>query len=107
RKPFALYVSRAEGGEAALFRRHPEKCRRISAVLAGLRAAGRETAPRQSGLAHSFRRAAEGGNADHILDVACARFFIKRGKRRYALGLYRPLSAGGDARDASEASPAR
>ena len=39
-KPVAVHVPRAEGGQAALFRRHPAPRRRVSAIPRGLRAAG-------------------------------------------------------------------
>ena len=42
-KPVAVHVSRAEGGEAALFRRDPAPRRRISAVPRRLSAAGRRS----------------------------------------------------------------
>ena len=58
RKPVAVHVSRAEGGEAALFRRHSAPRRRVSAVPRRLSAAGRQAAAVQSGLAHPCRQSA-------------------------------------------------
>src|SRR6202171_3420294 len=106
-KSFALYVPGAEGGEAALVRRDPAQRRRISAISARLRAARREAAAWQPGLAHPFGLSAEAGNAGAVLDALEPRHRFQRGKRRYALGLHRALSAGRHARDASEAAPAR
>ena len=40
RKPVAVHVPRAQGGEAALFRRHPAPRRRVCAVPRGLRPPG-------------------------------------------------------------------
>ena len=60
REPVAVHVSRAEGGQAALFRRHPAHRRRVSAVPRRLSAPGRAAAAGQSGLAHPFRRSAQG-----------------------------------------------
>ena len=57
-KPVAVHVSRAESREAALFRRHPAPCRRLSAISRRLSAAGLKGAAGQSGLAYSRRRAA-------------------------------------------------
>ena len=54
-------------GEAALLRRHPAPRRRLSAVPRRLRAAGRQAAAGQSGLAHPFRQSAEGRHADLVL----------------------------------------
>ena len=57
----------------------------------------------QSGLAHPFRQSAEGRHAGHVLDAADAGVVVERGERRDAVGLHRPLPAGRDAADASEA----
>ncbi len=61
----AVHVSRAEGGEAALFRCDPAQCRRVSAIPRRLSAPGRQAAALQSGLAYPFRQSAEGRHADH------------------------------------------
>ena len=57
-EPVALHVPEADGGQAALFRCHSALRRRLSAIPRRLSAAGLEAAARQSGLAHSCRRAA-------------------------------------------------
>ena len=62
-----------------------------------------QAAARQSGLAHPLRRAAEARHADHVPDAADAGVVVERGERRDAVGLHRPLPAGRDAADASEA----
>ena len=54
----AVHVSRAEGGEAALFRCDPAQRRRVFAVPRRLPAPGRQAAARQSGLAYPFRQSA-------------------------------------------------
>ena len=102
-EPVAVHVSRAEVGEAALLRRHPAPRRRLPAVPRRLRAAGRQAAPVQSGLAHPFRQAAEGRHADLVHDAADAGVVVERRERRDAVGLHRPLPARRDAADASEA----
>ena len=71
-EPVAVHVSRAEGGEAALLRRHPAPRRRVSAIPRRLSAPGRQAAARQSGLAHPFRRAAEGRHAGAVRHAAHA-----------------------------------
>ena len=57
----------------------------------------------QSGLAHPFRQAAQGRHADHVPDAADAGVVVERRERRDAVGLHRPLPAGRDAADASQA----
>ena len=52
REPVAIHVSRAEGGEAALLRRHSAPCRRLHAISRRLSAAGAQGTARQSGLAY-------------------------------------------------------
>jgi lysyl-tRNA synthetase, class I len=65
--------------------------------------AGMEAAPRQSGLAHPFRQSAQGDMPISFSDAADARVRVERGERRDAVGLHRPLQAGRDAADASQA----
>ena len=102
-----FHVSRAEGGQAALFRRHPAHCRRISAVSRRLSAAGRQAAAVQSGLAHPFRAIRRKVEMPvDVLDAAHAGVVLERGKRRDAVGLHRPLPAGRHAADASQAQRA-
>ena len=48
----------------------------------------------------------QGRHAGHVLDAAHAGVVVERGKRRDAVGLHRPLPAGRDAADASEAQRA-
>src|SRR5439155_24132543 len=88
----AVYVSRAEGGQAPLLRRDPAPCRRIPAVPGGLSAAGPKAAARKPGLAHPFRRAAQGRYADHVRDAADAGVILECGERRDTVGLHPPLS---------------
>src|SRR5436190_445595 len=97
----ALYVSRAEGGEAALFRCDPTQCRRLSAIPRRLSAPGRQAAALQSCLAYSRRQSADRGYADFVQYAADAGVVIECGKCRDAVGLHRPLSAGRHAADAS------
>src|SRR5256714_6078534 len=99
----AVHVSRAEGGEAAVFRRHSAERRRLSAVPRWLPAAGRQAAVAESGLAYPFRRAAEGRHAGHLPVVADVGIVVERGKCRDAVGLHRALSPRRDAADAPEA----
>ena len=99
----AVHVSRAEGGEAALLRRDPAPRRRVPAVPRRLSAPGRQAAAVESGLAHPFRQSAEARHADHVLDAADAGVVVERRECRDAVGLHRPLPAGRDAADASEA----
>ena len=98
----ALHVSRAEGGEAALFRCHPAQCRRVSAIPRRLSAAGRQAAAVQSGLAHPFRQSAEDRHADRVQHAADAGVVVERGKCRHVVGLHRPLSSRRDAANASQ-----
>ena len=58
----------------------------------------------ESGLAHSFRRAADGRQPGAVRDAALARHRIECGERRDAVGLHRPLPAGRDAADPSAIS---
>ncbi len=99
----ALHVSRAEGGQAALLRRHPAHGRRVPAVPRRLFAPGPAAAIVQSGLAHPFRQSAERGDADLVLDAADAGVVIECRECRDAVGLHRPLPAGRHAADPSEA----
>ena len=99
----AVHVPRAEGGEAAVFRRHPAQRRRLPAVPRRLFAAGCQAAARQSGLAHPCRQAAEGRHAGHVPAAADAGVVVERGECRNAVGFHRPLSSGRDAADPSEA----
>ena len=69
-KPVAVHVSRAEGGEAALFRRHPASRRRVPAIAGRLSAARPEGAAVKSGLAHSRRRAAQGRQSGELRHAA-------------------------------------
>ena len=105
-KPVAVHVSRAEGGQAALFRRHPAHRRRVPAVPRRLSAAGPAAAAVESGLAHPFRQSAQDRDAGLVLDAADAGVVVECGERRDAVGLHRPLPAGRDAADASEAQRA-
>src|SRR6266567_1532275 len=89
----AVHVPRAEGGEAAAFRRHPAQCRRLPAIPRRLSAAGCEAATRQSGLAYSYRPATEGGYARHLPTAADVGVVVECGERRNAVGFYRPLPA--------------
>ena len=52
----------------------------------------------KSGLAHSFRRAAQDRQSGAVRDASLACHRIECGECRYALGLHRPLSARRDAR---------
>ena len=61
----------------------------------------------QSGLAHPFRQSAQGRHADLVLDAADAGVVVERGECRDAVGLHRPLPAGRDAADASQARTTR
>ncbi len=55
------------------------------------------------GLAHPFRPSAQGRHADRVQHAADAGRFVERRERRDAVGLHRPLPAGRDAADASQA----
>ena len=57
----------------------------------------------QSGVAHPFGQSAEGRHADHVPAAAHAGVVVERRECRDAVGLHRPLPAGRDAADASEA----
>ena len=70
-EPVAVHVPEADGGQAALFRRHPAHRRRLSRLPRRLSAPGMEGAARQSGLAHPFRRAA--GARDARATARCGR----------------------------------
>ena len=98
-----FHVPRAEGGQAPVLRRHPAHRRRISAIPRRLSAAGRQAAAVEPGLAYPFRQSAEGRHAGHVFDAADAGLLVQCRKRRNFVGLHRPLSARGDAADASEA----
>ncbi len=102
-----VHVSRAEGGEAALFRRDPAPRRRVSAVSGSLSAPGSQAAAVESGLAHPRRRSAQARHAGFVLDAAHAGGVVERGGCRDAVGLHRPLPPGRDAADASQAERAR
>src|SRR5664279_2525566 len=105
-KPVVFHVSRAEGGQAALFRRHPAHRRRIPAVPRRLSAAGRQAAAVESGLAHPFRQSAQDRDAGHVLDAAHAGVVLECGERRDAMGVHRPLPAGRHGADTPEAQRA-
>ena len=60
----------------------------------------------QSGLAHPLGKSAQGGHADHVRHAADAGVVVERRERRDAVGLHRPLPAGRDAADASQAQRA-
>ena len=47
----------------------------------------------ESGLAHSFRRAAQDRQSGAVRDAAVARHRLECGECRHAVGLHRPLSA--------------
>ena len=96
-EPVAVHVSRAEGGEAAVFRRHPASRRRVPAIARRLSAARPEGAAVKSGLAHSRRRAAAGRQSGELRHAHLAGHRVERGKRRDAVGLHRPLPARRDA----------
>src|SRR5262249_16648358 len=98
----AVHVSRAQGRQASLLRRHPAYRRRIPAVSGGLRTAGPDAASLQPGLPYPFGPPAGAGHADLVLDVADAGRVLERGERRDLVGLHRPLSSRRDAADASE-----
>ena len=104
-EPVAVHVSRAEGGEAALLRRHPASRRRVPAIARRLSAAGPEGAAVKSGLAHSRRRAAQGRQSGELRHAHLAGHRVERGERRDAVGLHRPLPAGRDARRRIRSSP--
>ena len=106
-EPFAVHVSRAEVGEAALFRRHPAPRRRVSAISRRLCPAGRQAAACQSGLAHPWRRAAASRPPGDFRHAVVAGHGVERRKRRHAVGLHRPLPAGRDQGDASASCRAR
>ena len=99
----AVHVPRTEGGQAALFRRHPAQRRRLPAVPRWLSAAGWPPAARQSGLACPFRASAEGGHAGDVPAPADAGVVVECGKCRDALGLHRALSAWCHAANSSQA----
>ena len=73
REPVAVHVSRAEGGQAALLRRHPAQRRRIPAVPRGLSAAGRASSncPIRSGTSMPARppKADDAGDFRHAADA--------------------------------------
>ncbi len=69
----------------------------------GLSAPGRQAAPVESGLAHPFRPAAGARRAALVLHAAQSRLRIQCRECRDAVGLHRPLLAGRDAADASQA----
>ena len=89
----ALFMFRAESRQAALFRRHPASRRRVSAISRSLRTAGAEGAAGESGLAHPWRRAAEGRQSGDLRHAAVAGDRIERRECRDAVGLHRPLPA--------------
>ena len=103
-EPVIVHVSRAEGGQAALLRRHPAHRRRVSAAPRRLSAAGAEAAIVESGLAHPPGPSAQRGHAGDVHDAAHAGVLIQCRERRDAVGLHRPLQAGRDGADASEAA---
>ena len=103
RKPVAVHVPRAEGGQAPLLRRHPAPGRRVSAIARRLSAAGPEAAPVEPGLARAFRPSARVGDADRVLHAADAGVVLERRERRDAVGLHRPLSSRRHAADPSAA----
>ncbi len=76
----AVHVSRAEGGEAAVFRRDPAQRRRVFPVSRRLSAPGRQAAARQSGLAHPFRQSAAARHADQFPAAADAGVVVECGK---------------------------
>ena len=84
----------------------PRTRRRISAVPRRLSAAGRQAAAVESGLAHPRRQSAASRHADLVHDAADAGVVVECGECRDAVGLHRPLSAGRDAADASQAQRA-
>src|SRR4051794_38769849 len=95
----ALYVSRAEGGEAALLRRDPAHRRRVPTIARRLPTAGPAQEAVQSGLAHPRRHPAASRDAGDVLDAADFGVVVERGKRRHLMGFHRPLPAGRDAAD--------
>ena len=102
-KPVAVHVSRAEGGEAALFRRHPAHGRRVPAIPRRL-SSGRTRQQLSNPVWHIHSgNPPQGRHAGLVPDAADAGVVVERGERRDVVGLHRPLPAGRDAADASEA----
>src|SRR5258708_4110042 len=99
----AVHVPRAEGGQAAVFRRDPAQCRRLPAIPRRLSAAGCEAAAAKPGLACPCRPSAEGRYARHVPVAADTGVVVERGECRDLVGFYRALSPGRDAADPSEA----
>src|SRR3546814_13815143 len=66
RKPRLLYLSRAEEGEAALLRHHPQGGRRISAIPRRLSGPALGKAPRQSCSPRPCRRRSASTDAAHL-----------------------------------------
>ena len=102
RKPVAVHVSRAEGGQAALFRRHPAHRRRISAIARRLSAPGRRASgcrTRSGTSIPAIRRSVEMPVSFSMLLTLVSSSNAENAET--LMGLHRPLPAGRDAADAS------
>ena len=86
RKPVAVHVPEAEGGQAAVLRRDPARGRRVSAVPRRLSAPGRQGQARQRGLAHPCGRSAGRRPADHVRAAAQPRGRVERRTTRTCCG---------------------
>ena len=107
REPRALHVSEPAQGEAPLFRRDPARGRRICRASRGLseRGAGREA--HEPGVAHPFRRAAEGRASHQLRASAQSRLGLELRGQGSAVGLHPPLCARRHAAGSSAARSAR
>ena len=103
----ALHVSEPAQGEAALFRRDPARRRRICRASRRLseRGAGREA--HEPGVAHPFRRAAEGRASHQLRAAAQSRLGLELRGQGGAVGLHPPLCARRHAAGSSAARSAR
>ena len=102
-KPVAVHVSRAEGGQAPVLRRHPAHGRRIPAVPRRLSSAGAQAAAGNPVWHIHPGHPPKVRHAGDLLDAADAGVVVERRKRRDVVGLHRPLPAGRHRADASQA----
>ena len=109
REPRALHVPEAARRQAALFRRHPARRRRVLPVRRGLPAARTpRRARREPGLPHPCRQAA--GSTCRRSRFALLLNLVSASNAHDtvgAVGLHLALRAGRDGRDQSRARPAR
>ncbi len=85
REPGAVHVPAAAKRQEALFRCHPARGRRVSAVARRLSAPGRQGQARQCGVAHPRRRAAGGRDAAHVRAAAQSGRGVERRRTRAVL----------------------